>query len=149
VTRQLFALLALTGGALIAAQAPINARLRVALDSPVGSALVSFVVGTVLLLAATLVVGDGPAVARGLGDGPWWAYLGGACGAIFVFSTLFASPRIGVTTTFVAVILGQVVMAALIDRFGWLGARQIPLSAERLVAIGLLGVSVVLLARGS
>src|SRR5262249_56595806 len=107
VTRQLFALLALTGGALIAAQAPINARLRVALDSPVGSALVSFVVGTVLLLAATLVVGDGPAVVRGLGDGPWWAYLGGACGAVFVFSTLFASPRIGVTTTFVAVILGQ------------------------------------------
>jgi transporter family-2 protein len=149
VTRLLFALLAMTGGALIAAQAPINARLRIALASPVGSALVSFVVGTVILLAATLIVGDVPAVVRGLGDGPWWAYLGGACGAVFVFATLYASPRVGVTTTFVAVILGQVVMAALIDRFGWLGARQVPLSGERLAAIGLLVVSVALLARGS
>jgi transporter family-2 protein len=147
VTRLLYALLALTGGALIAVQAPVNARLRLVLGSPVGSALVSFVVGTVLLLAATLVVGDGGRVVGGLGGGPWWAYVGGACGAVFVFATLVSAPRVGVTATFVAVILGQVTAAALIDRFGWLGVRATGFGVSRAVAIGLLLVSLVLLAR--
>lgn len=59
MSRLLYALLPLAGGALIAAQAPINARLRVVLASPLGSAFLSFVIGTALLLVAVAVVGDG------------------------------------------------------------------------------------------
>jgi bacterial/archaeal transporter family-2 protein len=146
VARSVYLILPLVGGALIAAQAPINARLRTILESPVGSAFTSFAIGTVLLFGALAVTGDVPKLGS-LGPGPWWAYLGGACGAVFVFATLVASPRVGVTATFVAVICGQVVAAALIDRFGWLGVKATPVSTERLVAIGLLAVSVVLLAR--
>jgi transporter family-2 protein len=147
VNRFLYAALALAGGALIAAQAPINARLRVRLASPIGSALVSFAVGTLLLLVATLAVGDGSKVVSNLGGGPWWAYLGGACGAVFVFAALTSSPRVGVTATFVAVILGQVLAAALIDQFGWFGAKVHAFGWERAAAIGLLLVSLVLLVR--
>ncbi len=146
--RYAYLLLPLIGGAMIAAQAPVNARLRVVLGSPVGSALVSFVVGTVLLLGAVVVVGDAGRLGA-LGGGPWWAYLGGAFGAVFVFATLVASPRLGVTTTFVAVIVGQVALAALIDRFGWLGADPVPLSWERLAALVLMCASLVLLLRSS
>jgi bacterial/archaeal transporter family-2 protein len=146
VARSVYLILPLVGGALIAAQAPINARLRTILESPVGSAFVSFAIGTAVLFAALAVVGDVPRLGA-LGGGPWWAYVGGACGAVFVFATLVASPRVGVTATFVAVILGQVMAAALIDRFGWLGVPSVPVRPERLVAIGLLAVSVVLLAR--
>lgn len=147
MTRVLYALLPLAGGALIAAQAPINARLRVTLASPVGSGLVSFLVGIVVLLGAVIVVGDGGAVLEGLGGGPWWAYLGGACGAFFVVATILAAPRVGVTTTFIAVIAGQVAAATLIDRYGWLGVPAIPWTPERLIAIGLLVVSLFLLLR--
>jgi len=49
--------------------------------------------------------------------------------------------------TFVAVILGQVTAAALIDRFGWLGVRATGFGVSRAVAIALLLVSLVLLAR--
>jgi transporter family-2 protein len=146
VSRSVYLILPLVGGALIAAQAPINARLRTALESPVGSAFVSFVIGSAVLFVALAVVGEVPRLGA-LGGGPWWAYLGGACGAVFVFATLVASPRVGVTATFVAVILGQVLAAALIDRFGWLGVPAVPITVERLAAIGLLGVSLVLLAR--
>jgi bacterial/archaeal transporter family-2 protein len=147
VDRVLFAFLAIAGGALIAAQAPVNARLRVVLGSPLGSALVSFAIGTAILLVLTLAVGDGPRTASHLGGGPWWAYVGGACGAAFVTATLLATPRVGVTATFFAVILGEVGMAALIDRFGWFGVRPLPFSWERGLAIGLLVVSVILLLR--
>ena len=149
MSRVLYALLPLAGGALIAAQAPINARLRLVLSSPVGSGLVSFLVGTVILAAAVAVVGDAGSVTSGLGGGPWWAYLGGACGAFFVVATILAAPRIGVTTTFVAVIAGQVAAATLIDRYGWLGQTGIPWSTERIIAIALLVVSLVLLLRRS
>jgi len=147
VTRVLYALLPLAGGALIAAQAPINARLRLSLASPVGSGLISFLVGIVILLGAVIVVGDGGAVLEGLGSGPWWAYLGGACGAFFVVATLLAAPRVGVTTTFIAVIAGQVAAATLIDRYGWLGVPSIPWTPERLIAVGLLVISLFLLLR--
>jgi transporter family-2 protein len=143
-----YVVLPLVGGALIALQAPINARLRLVLASPAGSALVSFLVGVVVLTGFALVRAEAGSLAR-LGGGPWWAYLGGICGAVFVVATLLAAPRVGVTTTFVAVISGQLVAAALIDRFGWLGAKQIALSNERLAAIGLMAVALVLLARGS
>ncbi len=147
MSRLLYALLPLAGGALIAAQAPINARLRITLASPIGSALISFLIGIVILLGAVVIVGDGGAVVSGLGGGPWWAYLGGAFGAFFVVATLVAAPRIGVTTTFVAVIAGQVAAAMLIDRFGWLGVPSIPLTPERVIALVLLAISVLLLLR--
>ncbi len=144
--RYAYLLLPLIGGAMIAAQAPVNARLRLVLGSPVGSALVSFVVGTVLLMGAVVIAGDAGRLGA-LGGGPWWAYLGGAFGAVFVFAILVASPRLGVTTTFVAAIVGQVALAALIDRFGWLGAEAVPLSWERLAALALMCASLVLLLR--
>jgi transporter family-2 protein len=146
MSRIVVALLPLLGGALIAAQAPVNARLRVALTSPVGSAFVSFAIGTAVLAVALLAVGEGGRLAA-LGQGPAWAYLGGAFGAVFVFATLVAAPRVGVTVTFVAVIVGQVAMSLLIDRFGWFGIRPIGLSWERVAAVALLAVSLVLLLR--
>jgi transporter family-2 protein len=67
-----YLILPLVGGALIAAQAPINAQLRTILHSPVGSAFASFAIGTVLLFLALSVVGDLPKLGS-LGPGPWWA----------------------------------------------------------------------------
>lgn len=148
MTRLAYSLLPLLGGAMIAAQAPVNARLRVALGSQFGSAVVSFAVGLVLLLGALAVSGQGDSLAAA-GAGPWWAYLGGLFGAVFVVATLVASPRIGVTATFVSAVAGQVLLASLIDRFGWFGAREIGLSWERVAALALLVVSLVLLLRSS
>lgn len=146
MTRLLYAFLPFVGGAMIAAQAPVNARLRVVLGSQFGSAVVSFVVGLVLLLGAMVVTGQGGGLAA-VGSGPWWAYLGGLFGAVFVVATLVASPRIGVTVTFVAAIAGQIILSSLIDRYGWFGVDAIPLTWERVTALGLILVSLVLLLR--
>lgn len=148
MTRLLYSLLPLVGGAMIAAQAPVNAKLRLVLGSQFGSAVVSFAVGLVLLSGALVVVGQAGALGA-VGEGPWWAYLGGLFGAVFVVATLVASPQIGVTATFVSAIAGQILLSALVDRFGWFGAREIALSWERVAALGLMVVSLVLLLRSS
>lgn len=144
MTRIVYAVLPLVGGGLLAAQAPINARLRVVLGSPLGSAVISFVVGLVALLVGLVLVGDVGKLSS-VGGGPWWAYLGGFIGAFFVVVGIIATPKVGVTLVFVAVILGQIVVASLVDRFGWLGVEAIPLSWERITAIGLMAVALLLL----
>lgn len=146
MTRLLYSLLPFVGGAMIAAQAPVNARLRVALGSQFGSAVISFVIGLILLLGALVVTGQAGAMAS-VGAGPWWAYLGGLFGAVFVVATLVASPRIGVTVTFVSAIAGQIILSSLVDRFGWFGVAQIALSWERILALVLMLISLVLLLR--
>jgi transporter family-2 protein len=146
VDRIPYILLPLLGGALIAAQAPINARLRVVVGSPIASAALSFVVGTIVLVVGALVVGQGSSLVN-IGGGPWWAYLGGLCGAVLVFGTLVAAPRVGVLTTFVAVVLGQVVLAAAIDNFGWLGQPVASFGWDRILAVVLLLASLALLVR--
>jgi transporter family-2 protein len=148
VTRLLYAFLPLVGGAMIAAQAPVNARLRTVLGSQFGSAVVSFAVGLVLLLGAMVVTGQGGALGAA-GSGPWWAYLGGLFGAVFVVATLVASPRIGVTVTFVAAIAGQIILSSLIDHYGWFGVPAVAVTWERVAALVLILISLVLLLRST
>ena len=114
------------------------------LGSQFGSAVISFAVGIVLLIGAMVVTGQSGAMAS-VGAGPWWAYLGGLFGAVFVVATLVAAPRIGVTTTFVAAIAGQIILSSLIDRYGWFGVNAIAPSWPRVVALVLIFVSLVLL----
>lgn len=146
MNRLIYALLPLIGGALIAAQAPVNARLRLVLGSPIGSAFVSFLIGTALLGLALVALGQAGRLGA-LGGGPAWAYVGGLFGAVFVVATLLAAPQVGVTVTFVSVVVGQVALSVLIDRFGWFGVSALELSWERVAALGLLVASLVLLVR--
>jgi bacterial/archaeal transporter family-2 protein len=145
----LYSLLPLLGGAFIAVQAPVNARLRLVLGSPVGSTVVSFAIGTVVGLVVLAVIGELGTTTGALGGGPWWAYLGGLLGLVFVFATLLAAPQVGVTVTFVAVIVGQVAAAAAIDRFGLLGIPARPIDAERVLALALMAGALLLLLRGA
>lgn len=53
----------------------------------------------------------------------------------------------GVLTTFVAVVLGQVLLAAAIDNFGWLGHPVASFGWHRILAVLLLLGSLALLVR--
>lgn len=99
-----------------------------------------------LVLALTILV-----VARaGLGGltgafhTPAWMWLGGVMGATVVFTITFAQPRIGATATIGILIAGQLVMGALIDRFGLFGVDRIAISMPRAVGILLLGIGAAL-----
>ena len=105
-----------------------------------------FLGGTIILVAGTLIVGQGSSLIN-IGGGPWWAYLGGLCGAVLVFGTLIAAPKVGVLPTFIAVVLGQVVLAAAIDYFGWFGQPVASFGWDRILAIILLLASLALLLR--
>ncbi|MFC0632961.1 DMT family transporter [Brevundimonas balnearis] len=134
----------IVGGAFTALQGPTNARLAGAVASPVNAALISFAVGTAVLAALALVLRTppDPAATRAL---PFWAWLGGAYGAVFVVAAAFAVPRLGVASTITLMIAGQLVLSLVLDHFGWLGVPRQPMSMGRLagVVLVLLGVFLV------
>ena len=136
-------------GFCISIQGPINARLRLAVDSPVLSATISFLSGGLLLLCimATGAFGGAGAGLWGMLSAPWWAYLGGALGVGFVLGSVIAIPQVGVVVVICAAILGQMAGSYLADTFGWFGVERVPFNPVRLAGIGLLVLGVLLVQR--
>ena len=130
----LYIALMVFGGCLVAMQSPINA----ALSRTVGileSSFVSFAGGTLFLGLAVLFFGRGQLVR--LAETPSWQWIGGIFGAIMVLNTVIAVPRIGVLTTAMAMIFGNLLMAAIIDNYGWFGLPVTPFGWRRLLGFAL------------
>src|SRR5579862_1700116 len=138
----LVVLMMVVSGAVMAFQGPINAALRIHVGV-LESSLVSFCVGTIVLLAIVGMWGKGNVLA--FRQAPPWQLLGGLIGVIFVTTTLLAVPRIGVPGMIVAALAGQMTAGLLIDRFGWVGIAARPIESTRLAGVVLLVVSVVLI----
>jgi bacterial/archaeal transporter family-2 protein len=71
---------------------------------------------------------------------PAWLWLGGLMSILIVFAITLGAPRVGTAATIGLVIAGNLLMAAVIDRFGLLGQDEIPLGWPRLLGIALLAI---------
>jgi transporter family-2 protein len=139
-------LLVFIAGSMIAVQAPTNAMLAKAGGSPVVAALISFLVGTVGLLAVWIGSGNRPGAAQFTGL-PWYAWIGGLYGAVFVAVAAYAAPKIGIASLITIGIAGQVAMALLLDHLGALGLHREPINLGRVAGALLVLAGVVLVRR--
>jgi bacterial/archaeal transporter family-2 protein len=83
----------------------------------------------------------------GYGEGlraPPWMWTAAAMSALIVFGLTYAAPRIGTTATVGILVAGNLVMAAVIDQYGWFGLHRIPLSWPRVLGAVLLAVGAML-----
>jgi len=140
------ALLVLLAGAMTAAQPPTNAVLARESGSVMFAALLSFAVGTLVLIAVVLATQVRPALAP-LRDVPWWAWAGGFYGAFFVAVGAYAAPRLGIASLITIAVAGQLVAALVIDHFGAFGLARAPISPGRILGILLVLAGVVLVRR--
>jgi bacterial/archaeal transporter family-2 protein len=69
---------------------------------------------------------------------PAWLWLGGVMSVFIVFAITVGPPRIGVTATVAVVIAGNLVSAAVIDRFGLFGVERVALGWPRVAGFVLL-----------
>jgi transporter family-2 protein len=115
----LFTLVALVAGGMIALQAPINAEAASRLGNPVSAATMSFCVGTIALIALTLLFARGSTNLGALQAMPLYMLLGGGLlGAVYVTVNIVLAPKIGVAAIMALGIAGQLFTALLLDRFG-------------------------------
>lgn len=146
MSRGLAVLLTTGAGVLVGMQAPINARLGRAVGS-LQAATVSFVVGTVALVAIAAVAGGGFATLSNAGRAPWWAFVGGLLGATYVTVAILTVRTLGASGLTAAVITGQLAISVAIDRLGLLGVVRQPLALHRIVGLVLLVLGVALVVR--
>lgn len=137
----------LVGGGLAAIQAPTNALLARPLNSPVNAALMSFAGGTLVLLIAVLVLRVRPDYGA-TAAAPWYAWMGGLYGAVFVVAAAYAIPRIGVASAMTLFVAGQLLISVLVDHFGGFGVAARPVNLTRLAGLALVIGGVVLVRRG-
>jgi transporter family-2 protein len=102
------------------------------------------VVQVVLAVTILLVARQGFGQLGSARNAPPWMWAGGAMGLMVVFTITYAQPRIGATATIGILIAGQLVMGAVIDRYGLFGVDEIAITWQRAVGIGLLGVGAAL-----
>jgi bacterial/archaeal transporter family-2 protein len=139
-----FVLFGLAAGAMLPFQAGVNAQLAEYLGSPLRAALVSFVVGVVVLLPLVLVFVRGLPSADRVSAAPWWAWLGGALGAFYVAGSITSAPRLGAVTLIAVILAGQAVASLVVDHFGMVGFDEHPATLGRFAGIVLIALGVVL-----
>ncbi|MDQ5834824.1 MAG: DMT family transporter, partial [Actinomycetota bacterium] len=140
-------LVTVAAGGIVAAQAPANNVLSDRVGS-LGAALVSFVVGTVLILVVTFAFAGGIKGDEGA-ESPAWYYwvLGGVGGVSIVLATLITVRELGAGGITAATIAGQLTLSVVLDRMGVLGLDERAISWEKIVGIALLAAGTVLIVR--
>ncbi|GAK30941.1 putative transporter [Weissella oryzae SG25] len=132
-------------GFLLANQSPINADLRGIVHSPFIAAAISFIVGTVFLaVIAWIQTGQLLPSWTVLAKLPWWLWLGGVLGLIYLTSNILLFSKIGAIQTVILPMLGQIVMGIFIDTFGWFNSPVLALSFWRLAGIVTLFLGVII-----
>ncbi|NLM41877.1 MAG: DMT family transporter [Firmicutes bacterium] len=132
--------MAALSGILMALQGSLNSALGKAvglLEATFVVQVVGSITGLILLLAG---LGQGSLLK--FREAPWYTYLGGLLGVAIVYLVVAAIAQAGVASATTAIILGQVITAAMVDYFGWFGVEQVPFSLWK-------GLGIVLMAAGA
>jgi bacterial/archaeal transporter family-2 protein len=133
-------------GTIIPVQAILNSRLGKQTGGALMGALMSFLTGTICLVILNLIV-NGQAVInlRQSATGPWYIWLGGLIGAIFVGYITWVNQQQGVALTFALVVAGQIFISLMIDHFGLFGSAIRTITLEKIIGAGLIIGGIILI----
>ena len=104
------------------------------LGNPFGVVLVSLSVSLAFTLVAALFTrgGDTSGFSH-LTQAPWWAWVGGFCGAVVVVSQPLAAPRLRAAMYIGITVTASAIASVLPGHFGLLGIHQHSASIGRLI----------------
>lgn len=135
--------LALIAGAVIAVQQATNGRMGLISKNPFSAAWFNFTFGTTALaVTGGILIMQGNATAQSPQGAPWWSYTGGALGVIFIATSVWVVPRIGVLVFALTSISGQLSGALILDIFA--PTEGTKLGAPLFIGIGLTFAAVAL-----
>lgn len=145
----LYAFAAVLLGALLAMQPLINAVLAGAVGSPAVATAISIFVAFLGALVLLAVMGTGAGLSRAaLASVPWWAYLAGFIGTLFVGGAIVVAPVTGALVFFVCIVAGQLFGATLADHLGAFGLEVRPVSVLRIAGLALVLIGAVMVQKG-
>lgn len=117
----LIALIAAAAGVLNAIQAGANTTLSKTLGQPVLAALTVTGANAVVYLLAVPFVGLAWPDGGRLAQVPWWAWLGGAMGGLYVLAMIFLADRLGAAIFTGITVTAAIVTSTVLDHYGLMG----------------------------
>ena len=141
-----YGVVALLAGSALALQVGVNNGLKERLAQPIPASITSFGTGTLALILYFFVSRSTWPAASHWKGGPWWIWLGGSFGAVYIILTVTYSRQLGAAGWVGVVVTGQILTSVLLDHFGLLGFEQHAISWPRVggVALLLCGAALVL-----
>lgn len=139
------ALLGIGAGVSVAVQQALNGNLRTSLGSPSWAAFVSYLGGTLAMLAVLITTREAWPPSAAVANSSLWSWTGGFFGAVFILLSILLLPRLGAATVIALIVAGQMLASIVLDHFGLLGLTQHPIDVSRFTGALLLIVGVVLI----
>ncbi len=133
-----FYLLAIGAGVSFVFQQAVNAELRTEIGSPVWAGLISYLGGSLAMLAAIMVMRETWPSPQIIARTSWMAWSGGFFGAVYIAISILLLPRLGAATVLALIVLGQMITSVGFDHFALFGLPQHPATTLRLAGVVLI-----------
>jgi transporter family-2 protein len=101
----------------------------------------------VVIVALLLLRVPAPDMSKAV-QGPWWLWIGGVLGALYVGGAAALTPKLGAGGFLVLVVAGQIIASVLVDHFGLMGLAAKPINLAKLVGVVLILGGVFLVQNG-
>ena len=140
-------LLAAAAGASFVVQGALNSQLRTALGSACWASFISYLGGTLVMLAVLAVTRQPLPTAQAVAQSSWPSWTGGLFGAVYVVIIILLLPRLGAAALLALFVAGQMIASLAFDHYGLFGLARQPADPLRLLGALLLVAGVVLIRR--
>lgn len=143
--RTIYLFAALAGGAILPVQVALNTLLRRYIGEPMQVTFVSYLAGTLTSLAICFLARYPIPASTSVFQTSWWMWIGGCLGTLYVWATIFTTPKIGAALALSLTIAGQMIAALFLDHYGAIGLTRYAASPLRITGIVfvIIGVSLV------
>ena len=122
-------------GAVMSIQGVMNTRLQEGVGLWEANA---YVQGTAFFLSLAVMWLFGSGHLKALADMPKWTLLGGALGLVITVTVMLSIKGLKPTMAISVILIAQLVTAALIEAFGWMGQQKAAFGVSQWIELGLM-----------
>lgn len=142
----LLILFTVAAGMCSALQSGSNNTLQKSLSAPFWTVAIVSTITCVVSLVLSFASGERWPAGQAVANVPWWGWIGGLFGVVFVLATVFASPKLGAGLFVALIVTASTVTSLALDHFGLMGFEVQQASLGRIAGGVLMVVGVVFIA---
>ena len=131
----LWRLLGIAAGMCMASQTAVNSHLGLVVGSRFYAALINFCVGLTILFVLYLILGRGKKGKAEDQSSPWWIWIGGLFGVLFVVGNIISAQALGTGMAVIILLTGLMIGGLLVDQFGLFESKQRRVSRKEILGV--------------
>ena len=136
--------LALIAGMAVPFQAASNVALGRALGHPLWATLTSLIISIIVLIPILIIIRPQMPNIQAALQGPIWLWIGGVLGVAYITAALIITPKIGIASFMICVIIGQIIASLLLDATGIMGLLPRAITTGKIIGTALMIIGLVI-----